>query len=67
MGRQDYEARIAQLNETIRQSNEFINRLMHQLKEQGQKTERAERRIEELMDEIGQLTKRIKDLAAALK
>ena len=62
MERKDYEAQIAQLNETIRQSNEFINRLMDQLKEQGQKAERAERRIEELMDEVRELNKRIKDL-----
>ena len=69
MERQDYEAQIAQLNETIRQNNEFINRLMEQLKEQGQKTDKAEQkvekleqRIEELLDEIRQLNKRIKDL-----
>ena len=69
MDRQNYEAQIAQLNETIRQNNEFINRLMDQLKDQGQKTEKAERkveklehRIEELLDEIRQLNKRVKDL-----
>ena len=62
MERQDYEAQIAQLNETIRQNHALINRLMDQLKEQGQKAERAERRIEELLDEIRQLNKRIKDL-----
>ena len=69
MERQDYEARIAQLNETIRQNNEFVNRLKDQLKEQGQKTDKAEykvekleHRIEELLDEIKQLNKRIKDL-----
>ena len=69
MVRQNYEAQIAQLNETIRQNNEFINRLMDQLKDQGQKTEKAERkveklehRIEELLDEIRQLNKRVKDL-----
>ena len=37
MERQDYEAQIAQLNETIRQNHALINRLMDQLKEQGQK------------------------------
>ena len=69
MERQDYETRIAQLNETIRQNNELVNRLIDQLKEQGQKTDKAEqkvekleRRIEELLDEIMQLNKRIKDL-----
>ncbi len=69
MDRQNYEAQIAQLNETIRQNNEFINRLMDQLKDQGQKTEKAERkveklehRIEELLDEIRQLNKRVRDL-----
>ena len=69
MERQDYEAQIAQLNETIRQNHALINRLMDQLKEQGQKTDKAEQkvekleqRIEELLDEIRQLNKRIKDL-----
>ena len=59
MERQDYEAQIAQLNETIRQNHALINRLMDQLKEQGQKTERAERRIEELMDMVRELNRRI--------
>lgn len=69
MERKDFEAQIALLKETIRQNQEFINRLMDQLKEQGQKTEKAEHkvetlehRIEELLDEIRQLNKRIKDL-----
>ena len=43
MDRQNYEAQIAQLNETIRQNNEFINRLMDQLKDQGQKTDLIDR------------------------
>jgi hypothetical protein len=69
MERKDFEDQIALLKETIRQNQEFINRLMDQLKEQGQKTEKAEHkvetlehRIEELLDEIRQLNKRIKDL-----
>ena len=37
MERQDYEAQIAQLNETIRQNHALINRLMDQLTMQGQK------------------------------
>ena len=69
MDRKDYEDQIALLKETIEQNKEFINRLMDQLKEQGQKTDKAEQkvekleqRIETLLDEIRQLNKRIKDL-----
>ena len=69
MDRKDYEDQIALLKETIEQNKELINRLMDQLKEQGQKAEKAEQkaekleqRIETLLDEIRQLNKRVKDL-----